>query len=125
VASWKINLAIPKAAPVASRLGTTPIVAATGAWNAKSRSRKPSARTTYDLEPHHQRLLQAACEAWDRLQEAREVLRQEGTYVEGRYGPRAHPAVAVERDSRVAFARLLRELDLDGEPGPDPRPPRR
>lgn len=79
----------------------------------------------YDLEPHDQRLLQAACEAWDRLQEAREVLRKEGTYVEGRYGPRAHPAVAVERDSRVAFARLLRELDLNGEPGPDPRLPRR
>jgi P27 family predicted phage terminase small subunit len=78
----------------------------------------------YDLEPHHQRLLQAACEAWDRLQEAREVLRREGTYVQGRYGPKAHPAVAVQRDSRVAFARLLRELDLDGQPGPDPRPPR-
>ena len=78
----------------------------------------------YDLESHHQRLLQAACEAWDRLQEAREVLRKEATYVEGRYGVRAHPAVAVERDSRVAFARLLRELDLDGEPAPDPRPTR-
>jgi phage terminase small subunit len=78
----------------------------------------------YDLEPHHERLLQAAAEAWDRLQEAREVLRNEGTYVEGRYGKRAHPAVAVERDSRIAFARLLRELDLDGEPGPDPRPTR-
>jgi phage terminase small subunit len=79
----------------------------------------------YELESHHKRLLQAACEAWDRLHEARKVLRQEGTYVEGRCGPRAHPAVAVERDSRIAFARLLRELDLDGEPGPDPRPPRR
>jgi phage terminase small subunit len=78
----------------------------------------------YDLEPHHERLLQAAAEAWDRLQEAREALRKDGTYVEGRYGKRAHPAVAVERDSRVAFARLLRELDLDGEPAPDPRPTR-
>lgn len=78
----------------------------------------------YDLEPHHQRLLQAACEAWDGMQEAREAINRDGTYVEGRYGVRAQPAVAVERDSRVAFARLLRELDLDGEPGPDPRPVR-
>jgi hypothetical protein len=50
----------------------------------------------YELEPHHQRLLQAAAEAWDRLQEAREVLRKDGTYVEGRYeagapGYRADP----------------------------------
>jgi len=79
----------------------------------------------YDLDPHHERLLQAAAETWDRFQEARDRLGRDGTYVEGRYGVRAHPAVAVERDSRLAFARLLRELDLDGEPGPDPRPPRR
>ena len=79
----------------------------------------------YDLEPHHERLLQAAAEAWDRLQESRVTLRKDGTYIDGRYGKRAHPAVAVERDSRTAFARLIRELDLDSEPSPDPRPPRR
>ena len=79
----------------------------------------------FELEEHHRRLLQAAAEAWDRCQEAREALRRDGAYVEGRYGLRAHPAVAVERDSRLAFARLLRELDLDGEALPDPRPPRR
>ena len=78
----------------------------------------------FDLEEHHERLLQAAAECWDRLQQAREVLSKEGIVVPGRYGPRAHPAVAIERDSRVAFVRVLRELDLDGEPGPDPRPPR-
>ena len=79
----------------------------------------------YDLEPHHLRLLEAACSAWDRLTEARETLARDGTYTEGRYGLRAHPAVAVERDSRLAFARLLRELDLDAEAPPDPRLPRR
>ena len=78
----------------------------------------------YDLEEHHRRLLQLAAEAFDRTQEAREAISRDGTYVEGRYGVRAHPAVAVERDSRTAFARLLRELDLDGEPHADPRPPR-
>ena len=32
--------------------------------------------------------------------------------------------VEVKRDSRLAFARLVREIDLDGAPAPDPRPPR-
>lgn len=82
--------------------------------------------TDYDLEPHHERVLTLAAEAWDRASEAREVLAAEGTYVTDRFGQRkAHPAVAVERDSRIGFARLLRELDLDGEPAPDPRPTRR
>jgi P27 family predicted phage terminase small subunit len=71
----------------------------------------------YQLEPHHLRLLQAACEAWDRLQQARELLLKDGLVVEGREGGiRPHPAVAIERDSRVGFARLVRELDLDVEP---------
>lgn len=71
----------------------------------------------YQLEPHHLRLLQAACEAWDRLQEARELLLRDGLVVEGREGGvRPHPAVAIERDSRVGFSRLVRELDLDTEP---------
>lgn len=80
----------------------------------------------YALDPHHLRLLALCCEAWDRAQEAREVLEAEGTYVTDRFGQRkAHPAVAVERDARIGFARLLRELDLDAEPTPDPRLPRR
>lgn len=71
----------------------------------------------YNLEPHHLRLLQAACEAWDRLQEARELLQRDGLVVEGREGGiRPHPAVAIERDCRTGFARLIRELDLDVEP---------
>src|SRR4051812_22211488 len=47
----------------------------------------------YDLEPHHVGLLQAACEAWHRMQEARHALKRDGSYVEGRYGLRAHPAL--------------------------------
>lgn len=80
----------------------------------------------YDLQSHHLRLLQAAAEAWDRLQEARAALKRDGTYITDRYGsPKAHPAVAVERDARISFARLVRELDLEGEVAPDPRQPRR
>ena len=73
--------------------------------------------TDYELQPHHLRLLQAACEAWDRLQHARAVLDAQGVSYTDRFGaPRARPEVAIERDSRVAFARLIRELDLDVEP---------
>jgi len=70
------------------------------------------------LEEHHVRLLTLAAEAWDRAQEARVALAQHGTTYTDRFGqPRARPEVNIERDARIAFARLLRELDLDGEPG--------
>ena len=82
--------------------------------------------TSFELEPHHHRLLQVACEAWDRCQEARSILDREGLTYEDRFGaPRARPEIAVERDSRLAFARMLRELALDIEPPSEaPRPPR-
>lgn len=72
---------------------------------------------TYVLQEHHLRLLQLACEAWDRSQQAREALQRDGLTVSGREGGmRPHPAVAIERDCRLAVARLVRELDLDIEP---------
>ena len=71
----------------------------------------------YRLEVHHLHLLQATCEAWDRLQQARAIVDREGpTFTDDRGNARAHPAVAIERDARVGFARLVRELDLDVEP---------
>ena len=71
----------------------------------------------YQLEPHHLRLLTLAAEAWDRTQTARAVLDDKGlTYSDRFDAPRARPEVAIERDNRLAFARLLRELDLDVEP---------
>jgi hypothetical protein len=79
----------------------------------------------YQLEPHHVRLLTLAAEAWDRCAAAREVLDRDGiSYIDRFEAPRARPEVAVERDSRIAFARLLRELALDVA-GPDEphRPP--
>jgi P27 family predicted phage terminase small subunit len=78
------------------------------------------------FEVHEFRTLQAACEAWDRAQEARERIATDGTYVKDRFGQlRAHPAVAVERDARTLYARLIRELALDVEPPKDSRPPAR
>ena len=80
----------------------------------------------FDLDEHHVRLLTLAAEAWDRGQQAREALSEHGLVFSDRHGAvKARPELAVERDSRIAFARLVRELDLDGEPAADPRPPRR
>jgi len=78
----------------------------------------------YELEPHHVKLLILAAESWDRLTEARERIAEDGPYTENRFGElKPHPALAVERDNKVAFARLLRELALDvNEPG-ESRPP--
>jgi phage terminase small subunit len=80
----------------------------------------------YELEPHHLKLLALAAETWDRYCQARDALAANGLTMPGRYGqPIARPEVAIERDSRLAFARLLRELCLDLEPPAESRPPRR
>jgi hypothetical protein len=48
------------------------------------------------------------------LQEARALIDRDGICVLCREGGlRPHPAIQIERDSRIAFARLIRELDLD------------
>ena len=67
----------------------------------------------YDLEQHHTALLTLAGEAWDRSQQAREALAEHGLTFVDRFGaPHARPEVAIERDSRIAFARLVREARL-------------
>jgi P27 family predicted phage terminase small subunit len=78
----------------------------------------------YQIEPHHEKLLTLACEAWDRATQAREAIAIHGIYFTDRFGaPRKHPAVSVEESARIAFARLTRELDLDcGAPATPPPP---
>ena len=80
----------------------------------------------WELEDHHTRLLALAGGAWDRAEQAREVLETAGIVVMTRFGEvKAHPAVAIERDARIAFARLVRELDLDvNPPSSESRPPK-
>ncbi len=80
----------------------------------------------YTLEEHHLRLLTLAAEAWDRSEQARKTIAADGAIYHDRFGaPRKHPAISIEENARLQFARLLRELDLDGEPTVDIRPPRR
>ena len=68
----------------------------------------------YACEPHHLAILEAACRELDRAERAEAMIRRDGEYLKDRYGsPKAHPALAVARSSRLAVARLLRELGLD------------
>ncbi|WP_273772769.1 hypothetical protein [Brucella intermedia] len=80
----------------------------------------------FDLEPHHIKLLTLAAEAWDRAVAAREIIDAHGlTYLDRFDQPKARPEIAIERDSRIGFARLIRELALDGVESPEtPRVPR-
>src|SRR5262245_12523096 len=79
----------------------------------------------WDLDDHHVKLLIATCEVLDRAEEARLQLQTDGAYFRDRHGEiKKHPALVVERDNKILFARLLRELDLDLEAPPEAsRPP--
>jgi phage terminase small subunit len=79
----------------------------------------------YRLEAHHLRILTLAGEAWDRCQEARKAIAKHGLTFQKHGQPTARPEVNIERDARVGFARLLRELALDVTPPEEVRLPRR
>ncbi|TVS19295.1 MAG: hypothetical protein EA417_00895 [Gammaproteobacteria bacterium] len=77
---------------------------------------------SYALEPHHIRLLEAACREWDTAQEADRIVRREGLRIEDRFGQvQPHPLAAVGRQARNAFRLLCRELGLDVSPSTEPR----
>lgn len=70
-------------------------------------------------------MLLVGLEAFDRMRQAQEAVSRDGAYIDGRFGVKAHPALAIERDSRVSFLRAQRELGLDLEAPPSPRSPTR
>ncbi|HSD42361.1 MAG TPA: phage terminase small subunit P27 family [Burkholderiales bacterium] len=62
-------------------------------------------------------LLQTACEAYDRMQQARRAIEADGLMSKGsKRQARAHPLLAVERDAQKALLASLRALNLDLEP---------
>lgn len=69
----------------------------------------------WDLDTHHLRLLGLACYQLDRIAQARAAVQADGPFPIGRYGPRQHPGLAVERDATVVFCRVMREINLDEE----------
>jgi phage terminase small subunit len=97
-------------APLMTTKAPSHLQPATRAWFA-------AIEKEYRLEEHHRRLLALAGQAWDRCESARVALAEHGTVYVDRFGaPRVRPEVAIERDARLAFARLVRELDLDFDP---------
>ena len=79
----------------------------------------------YDLEEsHHLKLLENACQCIDRIAQARRHIRKHGAFFKDRFGQmKESPAGKAERDNKVLFARLIRELQLDIEPPRENRPP--
>jgi P27 family predicted phage terminase small subunit len=67
----------------------------------------------HELQPHQLFVLQCACEAFDAKEQARKTLLKLGTVYEDAKGTlKPRPETIIERDSRAAFARLVRELGL-------------
>lgn len=63
------------------------------------------------------RILETACEAFDRMREAQKAIQRDGMTVTDRWNQiKAHPLCSVERDARAAFLAGLKALHLDLEP---------
>ena len=59
-------------------------------------------------------ILQTLCEQFDRMNEARALLKAEGIVVKDRFSqPKQHPACAIERDAAAAMMRAWRLLGYD------------
>ena len=80
--------------------------------------------TEYELDAHGLKRLEAAADAYDRMCAARRIVLEHGLVLEDRWGQmKPSPAIAIERDSRLAMLRAIRELGLD-VPVPESRPVR-
>ena len=74
----------------------------------------------FGVEQPHLKLLTLAATAWDEHEKARKILARDGFTFEDRWGlPRSRPEIAIARDGRATFARLMKQLNLADEPGPD------
>jgi hypothetical protein len=77
----------------------------------------------FDLLPHQDKLLIAACFCWARICKYRKMIEDNGEIFTDRYGqPRERPEVVAERQTMSLFMRLCRELALDVNVS-DSRPP--
>jgi len=75
-------------------------------------------------DTHDIRRLDLASHCLDRIEECRAVIETEGVFIKDRFEQKKeHPAVKCERDQKVVFCRILRELNLDIETPKENRPP--
>ena len=80
----------------------------------------------YLFEAHQLEILRLLCECLDRLETCRKQLKADGLFIVNRFGElRPHVALKEEREHRVLFTRLARELALDLDIPDSPRKPRR
>ena len=75
-------------------------------------------------DTHDLRRLDLAAHCLDRIEHCQRVIDDEGPFIKDRFDQtKEHPACKTERDNKVLFARLVRELGLDLENPETPRPP--
>jgi P27 family predicted phage terminase small subunit len=71
---------------------------------------------TWAFESHHLKLLQLACEAWDRAKQAQKVIDREGlTYLDRWESPHPRPEVKIVENATAQFAQIIKRLGLDIE----------
>jgi phage terminase small subunit len=81
---------------------------------------------TYELEPHEAETLRLALVALDRADTARRSIRRLGMTYEDRFGaPHSRPEIAIEREARRDFVRLMAAEGFPSDEEPPTRQPRR
>jgi phage terminase small subunit len=68
----------------------------------------------WKLEEHERMLLTAAGECWDRAMQARRVIDKLGmTFLDRFEQPKQRPEVSIERLEKIAFIKIMHELNLE------------
>ena len=72
-------------------------------------------RGRFELDAHEEALLVEVVRTVDQLDVLAGIVADEGSMVDGRFGPRAHPALVEARQLRITLARLVAALRLPDE----------
>lgn len=74
---------------------------------------------------HDYHRLDLASHCRDRIEQCRKVIDKEGPFILDRFQvQKEHPAIKVEREQKIVFCRIIRELNLDIQEPADSRPPK-